>query len=168
MWWNKPNLLSNETFRLIADTVELHIIITDTDGKIVYANATAQKMTGFSFEEMRGKTPSLWGKQMPQNFYRNLWKTIKEEKKAFHGEVTNKKKNGELYIALATIAPILHNETLLGFVGIEEDVTKDKKTISELTQKNEELDALTTMMADRELRMKELKNQLKNENKNKV
>lgn len=161
MWWNKPNLLSNETFRLIADTVELHIIITDIDGVIVYANETAQKMTGFSFVEMKGKTPSLWGKQMPQNFYRDLWRTIKEEKKTFHGEVTNKKKNGELYIALATIAPILHNGNLLGFVGIEEDVTKDKKTIAKLTKKNEELDALTTIMADRELRMKELKDQIK-------
>ncbi|MDA1337491.1 MAG: PAS domain-containing protein [bacterium] len=39
-----------------------HLVITDIDSVILYANPAAQKHTGFLREEMIGKKPSqLWG-----------------------------------------------------------------------------------------------------------
>jgi PAS domain S-box-containing protein len=38
-----------------------HIIISDVDGKIIYANNAVERITGYSTKEIIGKTPRLWG-----------------------------------------------------------------------------------------------------------
>ncbi len=117
-----------EKFKLAVENAEEHIIITDADGIILYANKAAERITGYSLAEMIGKRPSLWGKQMPKEFYDALWKTIKEDKKTFHGEVTNRKKNGRMYVADTLITPIVGDDGKIDFfVGIERDLTKEKE-----------------------------------------
>lgn len=115
-------------FKLAVDTSFNHIVITNADGTILYANRAAELVTGFSFEEMRGKTPSLWGKQMPGEFYKEFWRVIKEEKRPYLGEITNRRKNGELYLSNVSITPILDEKSEVSFfVGIERDVTEERK-----------------------------------------
>lgn len=117
-----------EKFKLAVEGASDHIIITDKDGKIMYANKAAEEITGYSRQEMIGNRPSLWGKQMPDDFYRNMWHTIKEEKRMFTGELTNKRKNGQLYIAESRISPLFDEQgELYGFVGIERDITRQKE-----------------------------------------
>lgn len=117
-----------QNFKLAAEHAPIHIIFTDIDGVVLYANLAAQKLTGYSREEIIGNNPRLWGRQMPHKFYKKLWKTIKYDKKVFAGEIKNRRKNGELYIALARIAPALdENGKLAGFIGIEQDITKEKQ-----------------------------------------
>ena len=112
------------TYRMAVESSSNHIIITDADGLIIFANKAAQKATGYSFSEMRDKTPELWGKQMSKDFYKKLWHTIKTERKSFLGEIKNKRKNGEIYTAIAHISPIVdRSNELVGFVGTEEDIT---------------------------------------------
>ncbi|MBP7822391.1 MAG: PAS domain S-box protein [Candidatus Moranbacteria bacterium] len=117
-----------EKFRLAADKSFNHTVITDPDGHILYANESAVALTGFSLEEMTGKTPALWGRQMSREFYVDMWHCIKIEKKSFFGEITNKKKNGSTYIALARIVPILDDRGAVSFfVATETDMTEIKK-----------------------------------------
>lgn len=117
-----------EKFELAVAGASDHVIITDVDGKIIYANRAAEEMTGYAQQEMLGNRPSLWGKQMPQEFYQRMWRTIKEEKKSFHGEVTNKRKEGALYVAEIHISPLFDEQGVLyGFVAIERDITKQKE-----------------------------------------
>jgi PAS domain S-box-containing protein len=114
-------------YKLAVDNTSDHVIITDSEGVIVYANKAAEKITGYKFEEMKGNTPRLWGGQMPLEFYKEMWKTIKYDKHSFVGEVTNRRKSGELYQAVMSISPILDDSgKLLYFVGIERDVTKER------------------------------------------
>lgn len=96
---DKSSSLSNSILRRAIATSSNHIILTDPDGTIVFANKAAEKMTGFSFAEMKGQTPALWGKQMPASFYKDLWHTIKSRKKPFSGVITNRRKNGQQYFA---------------------------------------------------------------------
>lgn len=114
-------------FKQAVDGVSDHVIITDPDGVIIYANPAASKITGYSNKEMLGKRPSLWGKQMEKDFYKQMWHTIKTEKKPFYDQVKNKRKNGAIYEAEIHISPIMneHNEVIY-FVGIERDITKEK------------------------------------------
>lgn len=116
-----------QRFRLAADKSFNHTVITDPDGYILYANEAAVSLTGFSLEEMKGKTPSLWGKQMPHEFYVDMWHQIKTEKKPFSGEITNRKKDGTLYIASARIVPIVDDGKVSFFVATENDITEVKK-----------------------------------------
>lgn len=102
-----------------------HIIITNSDGVILYANQATQRITGHAQQDIIGKTPKLWGGQMRPEFYQKLWKTIKEERRPFIGEVINHRKNGEQYRAHVIISPIPNGGegTLLGFIGTEEEIS---------------------------------------------
>ena len=117
-----------QKFKQAVDSSFDHVIISDSDGKILYANATAEHLTGFSFEEMKGKTPSLWGRQMSTAFYQEFWDTIKTKKQSYTGEVTNRKKDGTKYLASIRVSPILDNkENVRFFVGVEQDITEDRR-----------------------------------------
>lgn len=121
-----------EKFKLAVENASDHIVITDADGKVLYANKAVEKITGYSNAEVIGKkagSNELWGGQMKKDVYEKFWKTIKEDKQIFSGEFQNKRKNGEQYNANANVAPILDENSgeVKFFVGIERDVTKEKE-----------------------------------------
>lgn len=120
-----------QRFQLAVTEASDHIVITDSEGIIIYANKAVEKITGFSPAEIIGKkagNKELWGGLMSHEFYVNLWQTIKIEKKSIIIEINNKKKTGELYTVLASITPIVDNLTgqVEFFIGIERDITKEK------------------------------------------
>src|SRR3989344_845129 len=120
---------ASDGFKMALDNAYNHIVITDLNGIIRYANRGAKIITGYSIKEMLGNTPRLWGGLMSDDFYKSLWKTIKEDGKMFEGELTNRKKSGDIYIARVRIYPFFNpkNNNLIGFVGTEEDITKEKE-----------------------------------------
>ncbi len=124
----KDSVKDLQKFKLAVDNAYDHIIMTDTEGIVLYANKAAEKITGFSKAEIIGtKAGALWGGLMDKSFYKKLWRTIKINKKSFSGEIRNRRKNGEEYIALSSIAPVLDkNGNVEFFVGIERDITREK------------------------------------------
>lgn len=120
--------MKTNIFRLAVKSAFNHIVITDKDGTIIYANSAVERITGYPIDDVLGSTPALWGKQMPASFYKKFWQTIKEEKKVFSGELLNKRKNGQCYYANAIVSPILDSShELVGFIGTEEDITEKKE-----------------------------------------
>jgi PAS domain S-box-containing protein len=117
-------------FRLAVEHASDHIVITDTDGIILYANPAVTRITGFTREEILGKkagSKDLWGGMMSQEFYDQMWQAIKIKQQVFSGEITNRRKGGELYQAIASIAPVVEGGQLLFFIGIERDITHEKQ-----------------------------------------
>jgi RNA polymerase sigma factor (sigma-70 family) len=93
------------------DQLKGGVLITDVKGKILYANKIITSSKGFSLKEMKGKTPGeLWGGNMDEHFYKDLWTTIKEKRKSFHGEVINTDKKGQKNLEQLHIAPIMNPE----------------------------------------------------------
>ena len=126
---------SLEMYKRAVEYATNHIVITDPDGKILFANKGVEKITGFTNAEVIGQTPRLWGKQMDKDFYEQFWHVIKEEKKPFVGEIRNKRKNGEVYWATASVSPIIDTAGhLVGFVGVEEDITERKNAMKALEE----------------------------------
>lgn len=121
--------LDLQKFQLAVENASDHIVITDTSGIVLYANNAAEKITGYSKKEMIGvKAGSLWGGKMSRAFYRKMWKTIEKGKESFIGELANVRKNGEQYEAQIRISPVLdEKKSILFFVGIERDITKEKQ-----------------------------------------
>ena len=104
-----------------------HVIVTDINGQIIFANKKAQGNTGFTFDEMRGNTPRLWGSLMPKEFYQKLW-IKKHQAGGFDGEMKNRRKNGELYTVIAHITPVIDsNGAVIGYIGTEEDISERVK-----------------------------------------
>src|SRR3990170_8677601 len=86
----------------------------------LFANRAVTTTTGYEPHEIIGGNPRLWGKQMEKSVFELMWKTIKEEKKTYRGEITNKRKSGQRYVANVTISPIIDQHgALIGFIGIE-------------------------------------------------
>ncbi|MBI2025499.1 PAS domain S-box protein [Candidatus Kaiserbacteria bacterium] len=123
-------------FQLALENTLDHVVITDPDGIVVYANKAAERITGYANRDILNKKVGvLWGKQMGGEFYQELWKTIKDKKEDFVGEFVNRRKNGQLYYSLATISPILDEKrNIQFFVGIERDITNRKKTERKLEE----------------------------------
>lgn len=125
--WNAVEL-NLQSFQQIVDVSIEHIVVTDVNGKILYANKAAENVTGYSLEELRGQTPRIWGGLMSESFYKELWRRIKQEKKPFESEILNRKKDETLYTTFARISPILDKDSnLLGFIGTEKDITEEKR-----------------------------------------
>jgi len=109
------------------------IIITDTMGNIEYANPKTVEITGYTFEELKGKNPNVFksGETSPAD-YKELWETIKSGKQ-WSGIFHNLKKDGSLYWELARIAPIVDsNGEITNYLAIKEDITERKKINDDL------------------------------------
>ncbi|HTP57208.1 MAG TPA: PAS domain S-box protein [Candidatus Paceibacterota bacterium] len=98
-------------------------IITDADANIVWTNRAIRERTGFTREEALGRNPgSLWGGQMPKEFYQWMWRTIKDEKRVFINKVMNRNKEGMKYWQYIYVAPILDADgEIRYFVAFEFD-----------------------------------------------
>lgn len=106
-----------------------HVIITDNQGKIVYANKAAEKHTGYTISEMLGQKPGeLWGGHMSREFYDEMWEVIGEQKSAYVCELQNCTKNGKKYWQEVHILPILNTEGNPElYIGIELDVDAEER-----------------------------------------
>ena len=59
------------------------VVITDRNGIIEYANPAFEMLTGYSCEEVIGRTPRmLKSGEQPPEFYRELWQTILSPKRS--------------------------------------------------------------------------------------
>lgn len=135
---DKSEELSNdlEKFKLAVDNASDQIVITDPEGIVVYANKSLEKITGYTVEEaLNKKAGKLWSNPMPTEYYKKMWETIKTKKEVFTSEISNKRKNGDSYIATLSVSPVLDdNNDIRFFVAIEHDITKEKEIDKEKTE----------------------------------
>jgi MFS transporter, NNP family, nitrate/nitrite transporter len=112
---------------IIDHTIE-GIMITDVKGNIEKVNPAFTTVTGYSPEEVMGKNPNiLRSGEHKEDFYKDMWKAIKE-KGFWQGEIWNKKKNGTIYPEWLTISPV-KNEAgeIKNFVGMFSELTVKNK-----------------------------------------
>jgi PAS domain S-box-containing protein len=97
------------------------IMITDKEGIVIWINPAFTKLTGFTSEDIVGRSPRLLksGKH-EEKFYKNLWDTIIAGK-VWNGEMINKRKDGTLYTDRTTITPVVNEENeTTNFIAIKE------------------------------------------------
>ena len=111
--------------RVVFDQMKDHVIITDENANIIYANAAMERHTGFTISEAIGKNPGdLWGGQMPEEFYQTMWYRMKIKKEPFIAQTQNKRRDGSMYWQELRISPILDPAgNIKFFIAIEPDVT---------------------------------------------
>jgi len=97
---------------------------TDTNGKITFVNDMFTKISGYSEEELIGKSHNVV--RHPQNsgyLFKDLWDTIKE-KKNWHGSFANLAKDGSTYHVDTHIFPLLNKEDEVEeYMAIRQDIT---------------------------------------------
>ncbi len=129
------------------------IIITEAEmqenniPKIVYVNPAFSIMSGYNYNEIIGKSPSIFiGPNSDKKEYEKLSNSIKD-KQEYQTETISYKKNGEEYWVGFSMLPVYNSdEEVSHWVSIQRDITEEKKQevekeqlIRELTQNNKDL-----------------------------
>ena len=99
---------------------------TDTKGIITYANDAFVAISGYTREELIGKSHNIVRHpDMPPSAFKWLWDTLKEER-PWRGVVKNRCKNGDHYWVRATVAPIVENGKISGYVSVRKAPTRNQ------------------------------------------
>jgi len=131
---NEKNVLwqQRDQLRIFKTAVEQSgemMILTDSEGKVLWANKATEGVTGFSIKEaLDRKAGVLWGKLMDDDYYKKMWHRIKIEKKLFTSEIQNHRKNGEHFYSTINIYPLLDAQgTIQYYVATQRDITEEKE-----------------------------------------
>lgn len=105
------------------------MILTDSEGIVLWANKATERVTGFRIKEVLGrKAGVLWGKLMDDDYYQKMWSRIKHEKKMFVSEIQNHRKSGEHFYSTINIYPLLDEHgTIEYYVATQRDITEEKE-----------------------------------------
>jgi PAS domain S-box-containing protein len=117
--------------------------VTDNKGSIVSVNHAFTAITGYALEEVAGKSHKHLGSDRHDRaFYQTMWSDINATGK-WQGEISNRRKNGEVYLESITINAIYHVDgSVHRYVALSSDITQ-KKAAEELIWKQANFDTLT-------------------------
>ncbi|MFC5301401.1 PAS domain S-box protein [Azospira restricta] len=119
------------------------IVITDADGVIEYVNAAFVATTGYARGEAIGRHAGFHKSgQTPAATYAALWQALRAGD-SWRGEFVNRRKDGELIVAAATISPVrMADGSVSHYLSVQEDVTEKKRIADELDQHRHHLQEL--------------------------
>lgn len=103
------------------------IVICDRDGRVVWVNRAFSEITGYSGPEILGQSPRiLKSGEHDAVFYEHLWDTILSGN-IWRGEITNRRKDGSLYVEEMTITPVRGARgEIQNFIAIKQDIATRK------------------------------------------
>lgn len=116
--------LNNQKFALDQHCI---VSITDSAGRITYANERFSQISGYSYAELMGQDHRmLKSEQHSAQFFSELWHTISSGQ-VWHGEIKNRSKQGQSYWVDATIVPLMDAHGLpQQYIAIRTDITATK------------------------------------------
>ncbi|OHC26374.1 MAG: hypothetical protein A2Y50_02560 [Pseudomonadales bacterium RIFCSPLOWO2_12_59_9] len=134
---------------LLAASVFTHahegIMIIADDGRIIDANEAVTRITGYPRDELLGQNPRLFSSgRHSKAFYNNLFRELLK-KGYWHGEIWNRRKDGEVFASMQTIS-VLRDEHghIHQYTSLFSDVT-ERKVMEEQVRKLAFFDALTQL-----------------------
>ena len=94
------------------------ISITDTKGRITYANPNFVSVSGFLLDELVGQPHNMVRHpDMPEEAFRDLWATI-DSGMPWTGMVKNRRKNGDYYWVRANATPMRDGDKIVGYLSV--------------------------------------------------
>ncbi len=111
------------------------IMITNTRGKIEFANLKLQEISGYSEAELVGHSPSiLKSGHTSETTYREIWKGLRAGK-PWYGVFKNLHRDGSHYWVSTSLLPLL-DETgnITNYIGIGEDITEKLRVDEQIAQ----------------------------------
>jgi diguanylate cyclase (GGDEF)-like protein/PAS domain S-box-containing protein len=113
--------------RVIESSLE-GIMVTDEHSVIISVNPAFTRLTGYSAAEVVGETPAILSSgRHDKAFYDAMWDSLRQTG-YWQGEVWNRRKSGEIFPELLTIAAIRNREgRLTHYAALFSDITEMKE-----------------------------------------
>ena len=128
-------------FSLAIEYGPLSVVITDAAGTIEYVNPKFTETTGYAAEEAIGRQPSILKSGLtPNAVFADMWQRLRSGRQ-WHGELLNRKKNGELFWEDTSIAPLQDDAgRITHFVAVKEDISGRKQSEAQIQDYSTELE----------------------------
>lgn len=128
---------AEDDLRLAATAFETQeaITITDADNRIIRVNRAFTRVTGYSPEEVIGRSPAiLQSGRHDEAFYREMWRSLNTDG-CWQGEIWNRRKNGEIFPEWMTVTAV-RNEAgaVCNYVGAFLDISHRKQAENQIQQ----------------------------------
>ncbi len=112
---------------LVAKKTSNAVIITDQDKRIQWINQSAETITGYTLEELVGKTPRIFQNERSNQAELARIGHLLKMKEPVWAELLNQAKDGREYWVSLNIVPIKNEKgEHTGFLAVETDVTERK------------------------------------------
>jgi diguanylate cyclase (GGDEF)-like protein/PAS domain S-box-containing protein len=114
--------------RIVFDNSLEGITVTDAHSRIQLVNKAFSDTTGYTAEEVIGKTPAILksGKQSPE-FYAEFWAALQRDGE-WRGEIWNQRKNGSVYAEWLNVSAVRNERgEVEHYVAIFSDITERKE-----------------------------------------
>jgi len=129
----KENLHFLEIYK---EAANLSSIVTKTDlkGIITYANEAFCNISGYTTEELIGKSHNIVRHpDNPKEIFEDMWKTISKDKKVWKGIVRNLTKDSKSYYVDSVIMPIMdYNGKIIEYISLRHDITNIMNPLKQL------------------------------------
>ncbi len=125
------------------------VILTDREGGIIDWNPAAERMFGYSREEVLGKAPSII--HIPENIPTLQGQILADvtERGRWAGEVQFIRKDGARGVCEAAVVPIKNNQGIvIATVGVNRDITQRKHAENALRDREELFRKITDNVQD--------------------
>ncbi len=144
------------------------VATTDTRGRITYVNDKFCAISGYSQEELVGRTHKVINSgKHPPSFFMEMWRSIGKGM-VWQGIMCNRAKEGSLYWVKTTIVPFRSPAGVIeSYVAIRTDVSDQIKTMEKLESLKDELEKEQQALRNKNVALQELLSHLDQE-KNKV
>ena len=138
--------LAEASLRKLSQAVEQSpeaVVIADLDANIEYVNQAFLDASGYTHEEILGKNSRMLQSGLTsQRTYEELWETLINGR-VWSGQLTNKRKNGEVFYEYAVISPIRQADgTTTHYLAVKQDITEKKRIGEELDRHRHHLEEL--------------------------
>jgi PAS domain S-box-containing protein len=115
-------------FKQTVDSSTDAIEITLPDQTIIYVNKKFEKLTGYSSDELIGKTANVISSgKTPEDVYVSMWDKLRAGQSFETNKIINQRKDGSEYTAELSIYPVKEGSETLFYIGIQNDVTEREK-----------------------------------------
>lgn len=99
---------------------------TDLKGQITYANEAFVELSGFTYDELLGKSHNIVRHpDMPPQAFEDLWRTVKTGQ-PWRGVVKNRCKDGDHYWVDAFVVPVRKNDQTIGYMSVRSEPVREQ------------------------------------------
>ncbi|MCK5504624.1 MAG: PAS domain S-box protein [Thermodesulfovibrionia bacterium] len=147
------------SFEKALETMQIGVTICDLEGKILYTNPADLDMHGYKIKELKENSVRIFA---PVETWKPLTKDEISSMKRWKRESINKRKDGYAFpVQLMSDAVTNVEGEVTGIVTTCEDITERKEMEKEIMERVEDLERFYEMSVGRELKMKDLKKEIK-------